>query len=168
VNVELLEELLAMAEADQSFRRRWRSLSPTEVGTEMEKEHARAARVSELISEFGWLGWSLVGGEGANAAWLLVQHADHDVELQERCLELLRQAVADGEASSQHLALLTDRVCVNRGRSQIYGTQFTGQGDTFAPRPIQGPKRLDERRASVGLEPFADYRARMQEFDKRS
>ena len=133
----------------------------------MEKEHARSARTAELVAEHGWPGRSLVGDDGANAAWLLIQHADHDVELQERCLEQLREAVADDEASPQNLAYLTDRVCVNRSRNQIYGTQLHGRGDDFGPHPIEAPERLDERRASVGLEPFADYEARMHEINRR-
>lgn len=165
MNQALRDELVAMAEADQAFRRRWPSLSREEVREELEKEHARSARAAELIAEHGWPGRSRAGDDGANAAWLLIQHAD-DVELQERCLEMLERAVADGEASSPHLAYLTDRVCVNRGRAQIYGTQFDGRGDSFAPFPVEDPERLDERRASMGLEPFAEYEARMHEINR--
>ena len=32
-----------------------------------------------------------------------------------------------------------------------------------APHPIEDPERLDERRAEVGLEPFAAYEARMRD-----
>ncbi|HET7572908.1 MAG TPA: DUF6624 domain-containing protein [Gaiellaceae bacterium] len=165
---DLRAELLAMAEADQEFRHRWASLSQEEVRQELAREHARSARAAELVAKYGWPGRSLVGQDGANAAWLLIQHADHDVELQERCLELLRDAVAAGEASPPDLAYLTDRSCVNRGRNQIYGTQFHGRGETFAPCPIDDREHLDERRASAGLEPFAEYEARMHELNRRT
>jgi hypothetical protein len=45
---------------------------------------------------------------------------------------------------------------------QLYGTQFTVTGGEFGPHPIEDPQRLDERRAAAGLEPFADYEARMR------
>ena len=32
----------------------------------------------------------------------------------------------------------------------------------FGPCPIEDPHQLDQRRAEAGLEPFADYEARMR------
>jgi hypothetical protein len=74
----------------------------------------------------------------------------------------LRAAVADGQASPAHLACLEDRVRVNSGQSQLYGTQFTVTDDELEPRPIEDPDGLDIRRAAAGLEPFAAYEARMR------
>lgn len=164
----LREQLLAMAEADQDFRHRWADLDQDAVRRGLEGDRERATRAAELIAEHGWPGRSLVGEDGAEAAWLIVQHADHDVELQERCLELLRDAVAREEASPQELAYLTDRVRVNRGREQVYGTQFRGRGADFGPQPIEDPEGLEERRSLVNLEPFADYEARMHELNERN
>ena len=47
---------------------------------------------------------------------------------------------------------------------QRYGTQghCTGAG-TWEPWPCEDPARLDERRASVGLEPEAAYIARFKD-----
>ena len=104
----------------------------------------------------------LPGEEGAAAAWLLAQHADRDPVPQRAFLDALRGAVDQGEASSAHLAYLEDRVRVNAGLPQLYGTQFTVTGREFGPHPIEDPQRLDERRAEAGLEPFADYQARMR------
>ena len=67
-----------------------------------------------------------------------------------------------GETSAAHLAYLEDRVRVNAGQPQLYGTQFTVTGGTFGPHPIEDPGRLDERRAQAGLAPFTDYEARMR------
>jgi len=59
-------------------------------------------------------------------------------------------------------AYLKDRVRVNAGGSQLYGTQFTAAAGTLRPHPIEYPARLDERRAQAGLEPHADYEARIR------
>lgn len=124
----------------------------------MEEEHARTARIREIVAERGWPGRSLVGDDGASAAWLLVQHADDDPSFQERTLELMRAAVEAGEADARDLAYLVDRVRVAHGKPQLYGTQFGRSG----PQPIEDEEHLDERRAAVGLEPFADYAARFR------
>ena len=118
--------------------------------------------LGEVLSARGWPGRTLAGEDGAAAAWLLAQHADRDPARQRAFLNALRGAVAEGEASPAHLACLEDRVRVNAGQPQLYGTQFTVIDGQFGPRPVQDPKRLDERRAEVGLEPFADYEARMR------
>ena len=104
MNAELRAELLTLAEADQTLRRAWRELSPEANAAAWQEELARTARAGEVIEAHGWPGRSLVGEDGAAAIWLLIQHADTDVELQERSLALLEQAVADGEASPRNLA----------------------------------------------------------------
>jgi hypothetical protein len=104
----------------------------------------------------------LAGEDGAAAAWLLAQHADGDPVRQRAFLDALRGAAGQGEASPAHLAYLEDRVRVNAGQRQLYGTQFTVTGGQFGPHPVDDPQRLDERRAEAGLEPFADYETRMQ------
>jgi len=67
----------------------------------------------------------------------------------------MTRAVAAGDAEPQHLAMLQDRVLVNEGRPQIYGTQTAGVVDGVpVPWPCEDPERLDERWAEVGLDPF--------------
>jgi hypothetical protein len=157
IDEALRTELLELAGADQDFRRRWPSLSQDEIEVELGREHARSARLAELIDAHGWPGRSRVGDDGARAAWLLAQHADHDRAVQERCLALLESAVAAEDAAPRNLAYLTDRVRVAQDRPQLYGTQFCGMGGELG--------RLDERRAAVGLGPFAEYEARLRELN---
>jgi hypothetical protein len=126
------------------------------------------AWLKKVIDRQGWPARSAVGDQAALAAWLLAQHADHDVDFQRRCLVLLAEAVRHGEADPAHLAYLTDRVLCAESRPQRYGTQFWRDPDgtgRLEPRPIEDPDRLDERRRSVGLEPFAEYDRRMREQD---
>jgi hypothetical protein len=118
--------------------------------------------VADLLASRGWPWRTLVGEEAAQAAWLLAQYADHDPVQQRAFPDALRAAVTQGEAPAVHLAYLEDRVRVNAGQSQLYGTQFTYTGGPLRPHPIEDPRRLDERPAQAGLEPFADYEARMR------
>jgi hypothetical protein len=84
------------------------------------------------------------------------------VAFQERALALLEAAVAAGDASPRNAAYLTDRVRVNRDRPQVYGTQFRPRDGVAEPCPIEDPEHVDERRATAGLEPFAENLARIQ------
>jgi hypothetical protein len=57
--------------------------------------------------------------------------------------------------------MLTDRVAVTEGRHQTYGTQVADVVDGRPVLwPVADPDRLDERRATVGLEPLASHLAR--------
>lgn len=63
-------------------------------------------RLKEIIKHYGWLGISAVGLEGVSAMWLLVQHQDHDVDFQKKCLSLLDKAVQNDESPMIHYAYL--------------------------------------------------------------
>jgi hypothetical protein len=110
-------------------------------------------RLKEIVMRYGWPGISLVGKDGEQAAWLLVQHADADREFQKSCLQLM-EALPDGEVHQQAIAYLTDRVLVGEKRPQRYGTQMDAE---FRPRPLEDPANVDARRAKVGLPPLAEY-----------
>jgi hypothetical protein len=69
--------------------------------------------------------------------------------------------VAAGDASARDQAYLEDRVRVHSGEPQLYGTQFMYDNDELKPQPIEDPDNLDQRRATVGLGPFAEYEAQM-------
>jgi len=111
------------------------------------------ARLREVVGQYGWPGKSLVGADGAHAAWLLVQHSDSDRAFQKKSLGLMESAPR-GEVDGADVAYLTDRVLVGEKRPQRYGTQL----DTdFKPFPIGDETAVDERRAALGLTPLAEY-----------
>jgi hypothetical protein len=167
---ELRRELLARCDEDQRIRTlvspplgQYTARLPAEVAAEWQRiDEDNTWWLGELLTARGWPGRTLVGEDGAEAAWLLAQHADLDPVRQRAFLDALRGAVADAEAAPAHLAYLEDRVRVNAGQPQLYGTQFTVTDGEFGPRPIEDRHRLDERRAEAGLEPFAHYEARMR------
>jgi hypothetical protein len=96
-----------------------------------------------------------VGRDGLHDFWLLVQHADTDVPLQEQVLKAFSRD--DSGVPRADLALLTDRVRDHQGRPQLYGTQFHFSGNEMAPAPIEDEAHVDERRAAMDLPPLADY-----------
>lgn len=155
---ELRAELLKRMKEDQDVRLSLQS------GQDMEKIHRmeaidkeNTAWIKGVIEKDGWPGKSLVGDDGALAVFLLVQHADRDVDFQEQCLDLMKAAAEKGEARKDHVAYLTDRVLVARGKKQLYGTQFIQSGDGFGPQPIEDEAHVDDRRKALGLPPLAEY-----------
>jgi hypothetical protein len=177
-NESLRKELLRLMEEDQAARKKfieWLSRqSKVDMKNGMAGDHPVArsireidrkniARMKEIVDKYGWPGKSLVGADGANAAWLLVQHADQDRPFQKKCLELVKAAFKQGEATGQQLAYLTDRVLVGEGKKQIYGSQFQQKDGKLLPSPIEDEANVDKRRKEVGLNPLAEYAKQVAE-----
>ncbi len=155
----LREELLRRMKEDQRVR-----LEPDVNPREwMRIDRDNLAYIKKVIDEHGWPGRSMVGDDGALAAFLLVQHAASDLAFQKRCLELLTQAVEQNEATAAHMAYLTDRVLIFEGKPQRYGTQFAGIGKSSKLLPIENEQDVDARRREVGLPPLAEYVKQVQE-----
>lgn len=128
------------------------------IGVDIFKIHTR--RMRTLLDRHGWPLISMVGTRAHKSAWLLVQHADHNVKFQEYCLQLMRAAYAldPHSVAKEHLAHLTDRILVNRGKPQMFGTQFYVTRDgSYAPRPLRTKKGLDRLRRAYNLPPFSVY-----------
>jgi len=129
-------------------------------------DRQNTARMKEIVAKHGWPGRSLVGVDGANAAWLLVQHADLDKPFQKQCLELMREAFKRKEVSGTDLAYLTDRVLVGQKEKQLYGTQFNQVDGKWVPAPIQDEANVDKRRKEVGMLSMAEYTKLLEEVYK--
>lgn len=113
--------------------------------------------VKDIISKYGWISSKIVGEKANSALFLAIQHSS-DAD-REYFLPLMRLAVKNNAASTKDLALLEDRVAINDGRKQIYGTQigFDDKTNKYYVLPIDNPKKVDERRANVGLPSMASY-----------
>lgn len=172
MNEELRVELKRMAREDQEKREellRAGKLPQGSYAPEMRAVHERNnSRMREIIAHNGWPGRSVVGEDGCEAAWLVVQHAVLEPELQRECVPLLERAVASGEAPGWQLAYLTDRVLMQEGKAQIYGTQYVPDAKgKSVPYQIADPENVDARRRAVGLSSLAENTRRIQKEDER-
>ncbi|MCD6063798.1 MAG: hypothetical protein K0R82_1709 [Flavipsychrobacter sp.] len=124
--------------------------------TIMEKDSINLIKVTAILDKYGWVGYDVVGGEGSQALFLVIQHAD--IATQQKYLPMMREAVKNKKASSSSLALLEDRVALRTGRRQVYGSQIGIDKDgKHYISPLEDPDNVDKRRAEVGLRPLADY-----------
>ncbi|HEV2905380.1 MAG TPA: DUF6624 domain-containing protein [Pyrinomonadaceae bacterium] len=130
----------------------------------MEEVHRRnGERLKQIIQEHGWPGQSLVGEDGAFAAWRLLQHCIGDPPFLRAMLPVLWDAGRRGDIPLWHAAYLEDRIRMYEGRPQLYGSQFwTDETGELQPYEIGLPEDLDRRRGEVGLEPFAERLATMR------
>lgn len=181
MNDQLRAELLAMREVDQAgaracfeateadprFRGKFLFQIPREDWVATFHEHEarnreHADRLRRIVDVHGWPGISLVGQEGEEAAWLLLQHAG--ALAQRELLPALRRAFEEGEAPAQHLAAVVDREALESEHLQVYGTHLSldDAGEHVATVGVVDPDRLDERRAELTLTPWVEYVAQFR------
>lgn len=160
MNTELRRQLLEMVEKDQRVRAELAATAELFQGyaPKMAEVHRHNAQELEaMIEQYGWLGKSLVGEDGTNAAWLILQHSIGHPKLQRRCLPILQEAVERGEADPAHAAYLEDRIRFFERRPQRYGTHFDwDENGQMSPYLLEDPDRVDEYRRAVGLPSLAD------------
>lgn len=162
-NQTLADELARMHEKDQIAAfipkgeysqwspERWKAFKDSVFTTHQK-------RLESILVQYGYPGYSLVGEEGSNNFWVMVQHCDHVPAFQYRVLELLKVEVLHKNADGSNFAYLTDRVNLNAKSKQVYGTQvmYNEIGQAI-PRPLMDSLNVNTRRAEVGLEIIEKY-----------
>ncbi|MFH6991755.1 DUF6624 domain-containing protein [Flavobacterium sp. FlaQc-48] len=113
----------------------------------------------KIIERYGWPKKSEIGKDGQNNLWLIVQHADQDIELQKLALHQMEKLLETHEIDLENFAFLYDRVQCNLNYKQLYGTQviWTSNGQASGFRPIIKQNRVNERRRKLGLLPLEIY-----------
>lgn len=156
----LREKLLAMMVSDQSAREAMmggHKSTPEELKQLWKIDAENLPRIKAILKKHGFPSAKQVGKDGANAAFLLVQHADNDPAFQTRALKLMQPLLARHEINAADVALLTDRVLVAQKQPQRYGSQFDGINGVNVLHALEDPAHLDARRASMDLFPMRTY-----------
>ena len=166
----LRKELISMLEEDQKIRR-----EIIENGVEHPSEQLQSRmdtidrkntmRMKSIVKQYGWPTSDMVGWDGSDAAFLLVQHADHDSH--KTFVPLLQKEFKAGNVSGPNYALFVDRVLTEEGKLQIYGSRTLPfdrwQDGEPALYPIEDEANVDKRRAEVGLSPLSEYREMLKQ-----
>jgi hypothetical protein len=112
--------------------------------------------VEKLIALYGWPGKSFVGASGNYTVFLVIQHAG--LATQEKYFPLMQASVDAGESRPADLAYLQDRILMQQGKKQLYGSQIvfnkTGGQELY---PIEDERNVNIRRAKMGLQPLEEY-----------
>lgn len=125
----------------------------------MDAENEKA--LLAMIPPEGWFLKSRYGDKAAKAAFMIVQHSN--LELWRRFVPVLEPLVAKGEVDGQNYGLMYDRLALNEGRPQRYGSQVVCKAGRWGPDTLEDPDRVDERRKAMGFtQSMAEYVAYFQ------
>ena len=150
------EELAAMRVEDQEVRKRWLAdQNNRQIIDEMQALSAKhVARLRQILARHGWPTKEF-GDKASSDAWMIAQHGGK--EMLAYTLPMMEAAVKAGELAESLYATSLDRVLVQQGKMQRYGTQFDTNGDKCEPLPIEDAEHVDERRIRAGMPPLAEY-----------
>ncbi len=152
----LYEELNKIREEDQAIRQVYFQAymkRQNNIGT-IEKEMHRLDSlhmiyVDNLLEKKGWPDRFKVG-DANYAIWLTIQH--NGIDKWKQYLPMLKKQARNGDIKKSDVALLEDRIEVEEGRPQIYGTHYyRGEDGKHYLSPLRDSANVDALRKSVGL-----------------
>jgi hypothetical protein len=118
-------------------------------------------RLKEIIEEFGFPTRELVGLDAMKGVFFIIQHSDEDKDWQKLQLLNIEKAVAKGDMDGQNFAYLYDRIKINNGEKQLYGTQFANVdpiNKIVELAETEDLETLDRRRMEMGMMPIQMYK----------
>ena len=141
------------------------SLSADEIveyTAEMERvDSLNQTMVFGILDNDGWP--SNLSDKANRAIWIVIDHSD--LTSRSKYLSFVRAKADEGILDKSDYAMLNDRVLMEEGKPQVYGTQIkmaaTFDGEDMAMQlylwPVENPDALDSLRRSVGLSPIEEY-----------
>ncbi|MGG7467983.1 DUF6624 domain-containing protein [Chryseobacterium arthrosphaerae] len=117
------------------------------------------SRIKRLYAEYGYLGFKQVGEANATKFWISIQHADDDVGFQRTMLKAMKKEIGKKNAHKNEYAMLEDRVAINSGQKQRFGTQVTyNKAEQAVPKNgLTDSMNVDKLRVEYGLPSFKEY-----------
>lgn len=157
-----IKDLLDRTKAEQALREEWGLSDNEELRLKvLALDSENTAFLKQLVANSGWPKLSTAGKEAATAAWLIVQHSPDKV-FRKHCLDLMQENPS--EVEPQNLARTVDRVRIDEGKQQYFGTHFMkGQDGSWEPMPIEDEKNVEARRAEYNL---PTLEAKIKEYNK--
>lgn len=117
-------------------------------------DHENLEIVISIIEKCGMPTLDDVSRRQINAMWLALQHAQ-DPKYTQKYFPVIEQAYENGDLTALHFATMRDRILMNKGRHQIYGTQIKN-GKLYK---LINPEYVNARRAKIGLGSIQEYLA---------
>lgn len=117
-------------------------------------------QLKEIFKEYDFPTRELIGQDAMDGVFYIIQHADGDKEWQKLQFPNIELAVKKGIFSGQKYAYLYDRIKVNSGKNQLYGTQFKmvdPSTNRYELVPVKNLPDLNKRRKEMGMMPIELY-----------
>lgn len=114
-------------------------------------------RVEEIIAKYGYPGKTLVGEPTNEAVWYVIQHSKRIANY----FPMIQEAGSSNEIPFTKVATMHDRLLMQEGKEQLYGTQVAGENilnkETgkkefwYYVWPIQNAESVNELRREAGF-----------------
>jgi hypothetical protein len=125
------------------------------VENNIDKENQQ--KVISIIENCGFPTLEEHGLKSVEATFLVIQHAGKS--LREKYFPQIKRSADKGDLQWSKVALMEDRMLMDRGEKQKYGSQVikVNGSDKWILYPIQDPENVNKIRAKVGLGPIEEY-----------
>lgn len=114
-------------------------------------------KVLGIIENCGFPTLQAVGQKGMTSTFLVIQHSTR--KIREKYLPQIKSCAEKGDLSLQEVALMEDRLLMESGEKQKYGTQITCDYENVGCKlyPTEDLKKVNERRKTMGLGSLQEY-----------
>ena len=119
------------------------------------EDHRNQELIISIIEKCGMPTLNEVNQEQMDAIWLGLQHTENKYRI--KYFPLIEKAVKNGDLSKEQYALMKDRILLDEGKPQIFGSQIKN-GKLY---DLEEPETVNKRRQEMGLEPIEDYLKRL-------
>lgn len=140
-----IEILNNVFESDQRIRKENKLIEKAK------EDHHNQELVISIIEKCGMPTLMDVGQHQMNTVWLLLQHTDK--KHRKKYFPEIEKAVKNKELSKEQYALMKDRILMDEGKPQLYGSQIKN-GKLYK---LESPSKVNERRQEMGMESIEEY-----------
>ncbi len=113
-------------------------------------------RLCAIVKQHGWPTASLVGHDGVDAAFYVLRNGSTG-SLKVDLIPAIVAAVTRGDIQRPEFAGFVDRLRLEAGLKQLFGTQATIRDRLLVLFPIEAETQVDARRKQYDLPPLSDY-----------
>ena len=128
-------------------------------------------KIEKIINRYGYPGKSLVGEPENEAAWFVIQHSGKIADY----FPIIEKAGQKGELDLVKVAMMKDRLLMNLGEEQLYGSQGKRIFFVWPPRkqtdskviiwPIKNPATVNTLRQQIGFKNTVEEYAQSLDID---
>ena len=167
---DLRNELLQMLERDQAARVKCADGTADDqikclqkIAEEIDVPNTK--RMNEILASHGFPTMSMVGRDGVGAFVTMLQHV-RDIETRKKSAVGMARAYEDKVILPNQYAGFVDRLLIDQGKAQRYGSNFQMKDGKMVMTPVEDPKNLEKRRKKLGLPTMSEYMKMLKEMYK--
>jgi len=115
------------------------------------EDHRNQELVVSIIEKCGMPSLDEVTQKEMDAIWLTLQHTVK--KFRKKYFPQIEKAVENGDLSKEQYAIMKDRILMDEGKPQLYGSQIKN-GKLYK---LESPEFVNDRRKEMGMEPIEEY-----------